>query len=201
MTDATASSDADAPITSVRDLLDRLEAAAHDDRTAIRDVLEALGRVSFVPVLMAPALAVTSPLSGIPLFSSFAGITIALVAVQLLVGRDHLWLPGWITRRTVSTEGLCSAIKWLDRPARWIDRHTGRRLAALVAPPFDRLIYLLSALAGLAMPFLEILPFTSSILGAAVSLFALTLLVRDGLLALLGFVVLAAAGTAIFFLL
>ena len=41
-------------------------------------------------------------------------------------------------------------------------------------------------LAGLAMPFLELLPLTSSILATAVTLIGLGLLVRDGLLALLG---------------
>ena len=188
----------DRPITSVGALLDRLAAAAAGDRTPVQAVLESLGRASFAPVLMAPALAVTSPLSGIPLFSSVSGLVIALVAIQLLFGRDHLWLPGWITRRTVPTERYCAALDWLDRPARWIDRHTGKRLAVLVSPPFDRVIYLLAALAGLAMPFLEIVPFSSSILGAAVSLLALTLVVRDGLLALAGFAVLTLAATALY---
>ena len=66
----------------------------------------------------------------------------------------------------------------------WLDAHTGKRLSVLVRPPMDRLLHLACVLCGIAMPVLELVPFTSSILGAAVVLLAMTLLVRDGLLAL-----------------
>ncbi len=45
------------------------------------------------------------------------------------------------------------------------------------------------------MPFLELVPFTSSILGGAVTLFSLSLLVRDGLISALAF---ASIGGAIY---
>ncbi len=46
---------------------------------------------------------------------------------------------------------------------------------------------------GLAMPVFELVPFASSILGCAVGLFSLTLLVRDGALALAGLSIIATA--------
>ena len=43
------------------------------------------------------------------------------------------------------------------------------------------------------MPFLELVPFTSSLLGLAVTLLSLALLVRDGLLVLFGLAAVAGA--------
>lgn len=178
---------------SISDVIDRLESASETEETSLRDVVSSLGQASFVPVLMAPALAVVSPLSGIPFFSSASGTFIALVAGQLLLGRKHLWLPGWMMRRSVPTDRLKRAVAWARGPARWLDRHTGKRLSMLVRPPMDRLIYLACALCGAAMPLLELVPFSSSLLGAAVALLSLTVLARDGLLALAGFLVIGAA--------
>lgn len=175
----------------MRDMLDSLSDSAHGEETSLDDIVEALGQASFVPVLLAPALAVVTPLSGIPLFSSFCGIFIALVAGQSLIGRSHLWLPGWLTRRAVPTKRLKKGIDQLRKPAAWIDRHSGERLTFLVTPPADRLIFLACLLCGMAMPLLEVVPFSSSILGAAVTLMAFTLLARDGLFALLALVVIA----------
>ena len=95
---------------SMQELLDRLDEAATGDETSLEDIIETMGGASFVPVLMVPALAVVTPLSGIPAFSSICGIFIALVAAQSLFGRDHLWLPGWLTRRTVPSDRLRSSM-------------------------------------------------------------------------------------------
>ncbi|MEC7760898.1 MAG: exopolysaccharide biosynthesis protein [Pseudomonadota bacterium] len=181
------------PPHSMSEVVNRLHDAAAGEETSLGDVVESLGNASFVPVLITPALAVITPLSGIPLVSSLCGLCIALVAGQLLLGRRQLWLPRWLTRRAVPSMQLRDAADWLKRPANWIDKHTGRRLSVLVDPPFDRMIYLACTLCGAIMPVFEVVPFTSSVLGAAVALMSLTLLVRDGLFALLGFGVIGAA--------
>ncbi|MDF0603460.1 exopolysaccharide biosynthesis protein [Psychromarinibacter sp. C21-152] len=174
-------------IGSVTDVVDRMETAAGGDKTTLREVVAALGEASFIPVLMAPALAVVSPLSGIPVFSSVCGLTIALVAGQILFNRDHLWLPDWLMRRRIASASLRRATRWLRKPAGFLDRHARTRMSYLVQPPLTWLMVLTCMLCGLAMPFLELFPFTSSILGGAVTLFSLSLLVRDGLIAALGY--------------
>lgn len=187
---------------SVTDIVARMEEAANGDRTQLREVIEVLGEASFIPVLMAPALAVVTPLSGIPLFSSFCGILIALISLQLLANRDHLWLPDWLMRRAVPSKKLRDATDWLRKPARWLDNHTRARIGFLVKRPFDWVAESACLVCGAAMPFLELVPFSSSILGAAVTLFALALLARDGLVALIGFLVMGGAlGTILYFLL
>lgn len=172
---------------SMTEVVQELHDAAHDKETTLGELLSEIEHASFVPVLLAPALAVITPLSGIPLFSSFCGLCIAIVSGQMLVGRESLWLPRWLQRRRIPSDKLQSAVKTLRKPARWLDRHSRVRLRVLVRKPFDRITYLLCLLCGLAMPALELIPFSSSILGAAVSLMAMTLLLRDGLFALIGY--------------
>ncbi|AMY69024.1 exopolysaccharide biosynthesis protein [Frigidibacter mobilis] len=152
----------------------------------VEQVISAMGTASFAPVLLLPALLVLSPASGIPVLPSVCGITIALIAAQMLFGRRHLWLPGWILRRKLDGPKTDKALAAIEKPARWIDRHTGRRMPWLTRRPFDKLVQAACILCGGVMPALELLPFTSSILGAAISAMTLGLLVRDGLLVLIG---------------
>ncbi|QQA41911.1 exopolysaccharide biosynthesis protein [Pelagovum pacificum] len=187
----------DGAIDSVRGVVDSLERAATGEKTSMREVVESLGEASFVPVLMAPALAVVTPLSGIPLFSSLCGLLIALVSVQMLLNRDHLWLPDWLMRRTVETEKLTKGIGYMKKPADFLDRWTKERLSFLVKKPFNWITELACLICGSVMPLLEFVPFSSSIIGAAVVLFSLSLLVRDGLFALFAFFFIAGGITLI----
>ena len=169
----------------VRDVISKLDALSDRDSVTVGTMLDAFGRTSFLPVMMVPAILVVSPLSGIPLFSSICGLTIALVAVQMLFARDHIWLPGFVTDRTVKGERLHGAMAKLERLAKGIDRISRRRWQALVVPPGNRLAQVMCLLAGLMMPFLELVPFSSSILGLCVLCCAAGLLARDGLFVLL----------------
>lgn len=185
----------------IEDLLDQVQGAAAEDRTSLREVVDALGAGSFIPNLMVPALAVVSPLSGVPLFSSLCGITIALVSAQMLARRERIWLPSKLLDKTLDSGKLTGALDKMKRPARWLDRITRERLSMLVRRPIIWLVQLACLLCGLAMPFLELVPFTSSILGATVSLFAFGMLARDGLFVLAGFLALAGLGSgAIWFM-
>ena len=188
----------------VEDVLDQTEQllAENKDYLRVSDLTDELGVKSIAAVLVVPALAVVSPLSGVPLFSSACGIMIALVSGQMLMGRDHLWLPGFLSRRAVSAELTHRATRGLRRLACWMDRRFKKRLRALLTPPFLRVIQAVCMLCGLMMPFLELLPFTSSILGGIVSLLAVSMLTGDGLIALVTVVclMLGVGGLAVQFL-
>lgn len=168
------------------EIIDRVMTLAEADRVSMQDVIEGFGSASFLPFLLIPALIVVSPLSGIPLLSSTLGLTIALIAAQMLVNRDHLWLPGFITRREIAGERLRANLRRLHRAAEWIDRHSRRRLSWLVTPPASVLPRMLCVVCGGLMPFLELVPFSSSILATAVVLFSVGFLARDGVFALAG---------------
>ncbi len=175
------------PISTV---LDRIEETARQEKPSAGEIVDAVGQQSAATLLLVPALVVVTPLSGVPLLSSICGLSIALISLAGLLGRG-VWLPGFLTRRRVEGKRLSEAVRWLRRPVGWVERHTRRRLPALVNPPFDRLLMGLCLLCGLAMPALELVPFTSSFLGGAVALMAISIIVRDGLFASLAFAVIA----------
>jgi hypothetical protein len=178
-------------------ILDALDHAIDDGPPQVRHLVEALGRASLTALLLTTALIVVTPLSGIFGLPSVAGITIALIAGQMLTGRDHLWLPGWIMRREISRKRFHQAMAVMQRPVGWIERFTRRRLTWLVQHPADRGLQLLCMLCGLAMPLLELFPLTSSILAAAVMLMAMAMVAEDGLLALMGILVAIAGAVTV----
>lgn len=186
---------------TITTLIGQVQAAARQGpRTPLGRVIEALGRDSFIPNLMIPALAVVSPLSGVPLFSSLCGLTIALVSAQMLVQRRRIWLPGWLLGKGIDSGRLIRAAERMKRPARWLDRITRPRLSLLLRPPLLWVTQAICLICGLMMPFLELVPFTSSILGGVVCLLAFGMLARDGLFTLLGVgVVSGLAATVLFF--
>lgn len=163
----------------------RLDALTERDPLELEHILDAFGETAFLPVLIVLALIVVSPLSGIPLLPTAFGTMIALVALQMLLGKPRIWLPAMLRRRRISGARLHVALGGLRRLADWLDGTARDRLRLLVRPPLDALPKGACVIAGAAMPFLELVPFSSSILGIAVALFATALLTRDGLFALL----------------
>ncbi|HVL77523.1 MAG TPA: exopolysaccharide biosynthesis protein, partial [Noviherbaspirillum sp.] len=126
----------------------------------------------------------------------FMGVMVLLITSQLLMGRDSFWLPNWLVRRSVSRSKLDKALHLLRPPARWIDRGVRPRLCALTGPRGAWCIALTCTLLGLSMPPMEIVPFSVNVVGLILATFGLSLIGRDGLLALAAFILtgLLAAG-------
>ncbi|MEE4382194.1 MAG: exopolysaccharide biosynthesis protein, partial [Pseudomonadales bacterium] len=84
-------------IGSLGELLDQLRAAVEADgaEVSVGELMEAVGRRSFAPVLLLVGLLLVSPLSGIPSFPTLMALLVCLVSVQMLLGRRHFWLPRW----------------------------------------------------------------------------------------------------------
>ncbi|WP_247229057.1 exopolysaccharide biosynthesis protein [Yoonia sp. F2084L] len=176
------------------DIIDQVIDLAQAERISLRDVLRTIGDASFAPILLLPALAVATPLSGIPLFSTTMGILIFLIAGQMLLRRENLWLPGWILRREVKGQLVRDGFIKLYPVARWIDARTERRMRIVARRPLVFVPQVLCLLSGMVMPVLELVPFTSSIMGVGVALLALGMLTRDGLLTMIGMIPYAIVG-------
>jgi hypothetical protein len=185
------------PETAV-DLVENGWAALNGEYTSIGDVVDALGSANYAPLLILPALAVVSPLSGVPGFTTFCGLLIATVSAQQMIHRSSLWLPRWIRSARLRTDRVRAVYRWIRGPARWLDRVTRRRLGVLVAEPLVVLPQTLCMICGAIMPFLELVPFTSSALGVVITALAVGMFVGDGLLVLIGmlFATAVASGAA-----
>lgn len=184
----------------VRAIIARLEQGAQADEVTLKNLLEACGMASFAPAIMVPALLVISPLSGVPLFSSFCGIIIAFIAAQMLLQRDHLYIPDIVTRQSVSGDKVRAGLVKMRRMADFLDRHTHEgRLGRIVRRRGKLLPQALCLVAGAVMPLLEIIPFSSSIIGTAVLCHAVALLTRDGVFVLIGMAIMSLTALLPFF--
>ncbi|MBE3639777.1 exopolysaccharide biosynthesis protein [Mangrovicoccus sp. HB182678] len=170
----------------MEELLGKLREAASAETVSFQRILQAVEDTSFLPVLMVPALLVVSPLSGIPLFSSICGLIIAFVAGQMVFGRHHLWLPEAMTGKEIRARRLRDGLDRIAGLARWLDRNATGHGSWAMRRPVRKGCELACMTCGLAMPLLEIVPFSSSILGLAVLLFSVAMLARDALFMAMG---------------
>lgn len=170
---------------SVGEVLGELdELAAHGDSVCVADVLDDFGGRSFGPFIMIPALLEITPIGGIPGVPTALALFIALIAVQLLLGRDHVWMPLFVQRRAVGSKKLHAAVTKLRGLGRFLDRHSEGRLEGLTQGTAMRLVALMILALCAAVPPLEFLPFASSIPMLAIAILGLALTVRDGALLL-----------------
>ena len=177
-------------------LIDRIRPSDDEDRILVHDLLARMGERSFAPVILLPALILVSPLSGIPGAPTLGMLLIVTVTVQALFGRQHPWLPGFVMRRSVSARKLARALDWLARPVGFIDRNSRNRWRLLTVAPLDRLPLLAILVTALPWPLLEPIPMVTTLGATAVSLFAIGLLLRDGLYVVTGFVFIGGLGAA-----
>lgn len=189
-TPTTSDAAGDHPVT---DVVETLAEATHRGDTSVGALIGAFGRASFASCLLAVALLLVSPLSGIPFYSTASGMVIALIAAQAAFGRSAIWLPAKIWECEVSGQAAARVEVVARRMGEVLDRASRRRLPFLVNATGRRVIYGLCALCGAIIPFFEILPMTSSLMGGAVALMAAAILARDGLLVVLGWVMIGVA--------
>ncbi len=181
-------------IHSASDILKELRRLADSqDKVRIGDVAEAVGKRGFGPFLILPALIDISPIGVIPGLPTFLALMIAITAFQLLIGRDHLWLPGFIANRSRKSEDVKKAADKLDGIANWLDRWFHGRMRRFTSKPFQRVAAAIIILLTLTVPPLELLPLATTAPMAAIAAFGLALLVHDGLLMLIAMGLSAAA--------
>jgi hypothetical protein len=177
--------DKDQSPATLPEIIDRVLDAAQAEVVDLEAIIKSFGRASFTPILLLPALAVATPLSGIPLFSSLMGIIISLVSAQMLLRRRYLWLPRWVLVRKVKGDAVRRAFMRIRPAAVWIERRTAQRLRAFMHRPLIYIPQSLCLLSGMMMPPLEFVPFSSSVLGVGVAFLALGMLTRDGVVTMI----------------
>ena len=175
------------------ELLERLVSETDGKTVSIDEILDALGSQSFGPMLLIPAIIAVAPTGAIPGMSLITGTIIFLVSLQMLIGREHIWLPKRVTGfefdRSKLKSSVSAAKPWTD----WLQGLFSHRLTFLVEQPALKLIAVTCMLLAASMFPLALLPFAVAVPGTAVGLFALGVTMRDGLLVALGYALALAA--------
>ena len=176
--------------TDLSGILDTLEDLSSDEsEVSVGDVIESFGTRSIGPLITLPALLVLTPLGGVPMVPTLMAVIIALFAIQIVLQRDHLWLPDAIEKRSVSSERIEKSVNKLRPAARWIDNYFGNRLESLVEQPAPAIVACIVLLLSALVPPSEVIPFAAMLPMGAIALLGFALTLEDGLLTLLGLAV------------
>ena len=150
--------------TNMQQLLEQIrESAAGAGRVSVNDILNGVGERSFGPVVLVAGLITPAPLIGdIPGVPTILGLVVLLTLGQLLFHRRTIWMPSWISQRSVPQDKLLKGLDWLQKPARFLDRWTGPRLVFLADGPGLYVMAIICMLVALAMPAMEVVPFSAN---------------------------------------
>lgn len=190
--------------TNLQELLDQVETAAHgSESVSLEEMMDAIGHRSFGPILVVAGLVILAPLVGdIPGVPTMMAVLVLLIAVQVLMGRRHLWLPRWLLDRSIASAKLEKAIGWLRRPARFVDRLLRPRLQELTRKVGIYVAAVLCIVIAAALPPMELVPFSANAAGIALTALGLALIANDGVIAIVAFLVTAGTiGTVLYYLL
>lgn len=162
------------------------EAEAAGGSTTLGAFVERLGDRAFAALLFICGMLNVIAL-GIPGISTILGAPMMVAAVQVMIGRDSLWLPKVIARRPMANAELaklCLRVRpWILRAERFLQPRAEFLAAGTAERVIGALCLLLSVLIFLPIPLGNALP------GLAIAFYALAILERDGAFALLGLVV------------
>jgi len=177
----------------VTELADRVEERTEGETVTVGELVGAIGRRAFGPLLILASLIALLPTGAIPGMSFVTGAIMLLVSVQLLFGADRVWIPRtmarWEMRRERLVGSLDSVRKW-DKRLRFL---VERRFEVLLRPPFVNLVALAGVILSLSNFLLGPLPFGSFPAGVAFIVIGTGLTAKDGLLVAVG-IVIGAAG-------
>jgi hypothetical protein len=180
-------------------LLDDIAARFTGDSVSVEEIVTALGDRGPAALLLLLTLPALVPLPGVPAGMIFGSVTV-LLSLQMALGREALWLPGWLGRRRIGRGVFIACLQAARRPlARLESRMRPRRpelAGAHMLRPLSPLVFTMGLLIALPIPFGNIVP------ALALIAVALGVLTRDGVavgagMALAGLAVLVCIGLTV----
>jgi len=163
-----------------------LESHAGIDRIRLRVIVVSLQRQSFTLFLLLVSLLMVSPLSAIPGATTVMGLTVAGILVQQVLARERVWLPPMLLDRSLPVERVLKSVIWLQRPVGWLETHLRQRLQWVFLRPLSSVAPCIAFCAALCSPLMEVIPGSATSVGAAMTLYAIGTIARDGLFVLVG---------------
>lgn len=185
---------------NLSELLARLHQSVENrNQVSVGLVVDTVGRRSFGPLLLIVGLIILSPLSGIPGAPTALSVLLLIVALQLLMGRRDFYIPKWLRRRSVRQAAVTRALRWSEKPAVAVDKVLRPRWTQLTDRTGGVVIALCCLVMSISTPLMELVPFSASAAGLVLTLFGLSLVFRDGLMALIALVMYSAVAAGLWF--
>ncbi|WP_338517848.1 exopolysaccharide biosynthesis protein [Alteromonas gracilis] len=168
------------------EMLAKMQPRRQQDVFAFSDFWDVMEKRGFGPMLAFPSFLACTPIGAVPGVPSLAGATILLIALQILLGRRHPWLPQKIMSIECEADQLRSVVEKAKPYATRIDRFLVPRCFFMRHTLFRSLIALCCIGCGLIMVPLELIPFMGFIPALAVFIMAIGMAADDGAVALIG---------------
>jgi len=151
----------------------------------VGEIVHRLGRRSFGALLFIFAAPNWLPLP--PGSSTFLAAPLLFFGPQIAIGIHRPWLPRFIDGKQLERAKLAGALRKLVPTLERVEKVSAPRLVFLFGPVGDRVIGLTVTLLALVL----LLPIWLGNMapGAAIAVFGLSLVQRDGVLALIGYAV------------
>lgn len=168
------------------ELLGKMQPRARQDTFEFAEFWDVMKKRGFGPMLALPSFIACTPIGAIPGIPSLAGGTILLIALQILLGRRHPWLPQKVMQLNCDADQLRYIVEKVKPYAVRVDRFLVPRCFFMRQPVFRSFIALCCAGCGLVMIPLELIPFMGLIPAFAVLIMAIGMATDDGAVALFG---------------
>ena len=157
------------------------------------DLLDSVGRRSYGPLLLVIGLIAISPVTAIPGMTWATAVLTLIVALQIAIGRERIWLPKSALNIKVGRRDVHKGVEKSRTAARWIDHLLRPRLEFLSKPPFVNIVGIICVAAALITFPLGLIPLLPLIPGIAIVAFGLGMTARDGVWLTLGVLVVGGA--------
>ncbi len=180
----------------LQDILDAAIEQAEDGRITLGALLAAWGDRSYGPLFIALGFFAGTPLSIFPGMSAMTGVVIAVIALQMIFGMVHVWLPKAVLRQSVALKSLVEARDKSHRPLEIIDTIITKRWEWATGEAMRRAAAIVVFMLALVMIPFDAVPFVVAAPSWGVVLFGLAIAARDGLIMLVAMA--AALGIGVF---
>jgi hypothetical protein len=169
----------DDPGRSFIEVLKHIDATADASGLSMAAIVDRLDERAFGLLIL--LLAIPCLVPGLP-GAQIIAIPIALLALQIMVGRREPWLPRWFMQAHVKKSWIAAIAAFADQRLRWTERLARPRLRFLASGVGERLAALFMTFAAVTV----MLPITNTIPSLALTLMSIGLIQRDGLFTALG---------------
>jgi len=173
---------------SLTDILQSIDQSTDEATISFGDVVKALKKRGFGPLLIAPCLVIIMPTGAIPGVPAFCGMFIILLCGQMLFNKQYPWLPKFIIQANIQHAKYTRAVAKVKPYTEKIDQWFASRLVVLTHPHAKRFVALLCILMASMIIVIGFIPFISVIPATVILLFALALSVNDGLIMAIGII-------------
>lgn len=172
-------------VRNLRTLLQSLCSETDGETVSVGDLLNAVGRRSYGPVLLLLGFIAISPLTIIPGASVLVALVTLIFALQMAIGRPYPWIPKRALDFSFPRKHMVQGVAVADKYVVQVDRFLKPRLTFLTNAPFVQIVALACVGAALVTLPLSFIPFGPVIPSLTVLLFGLAVTARDGFVLLL----------------